>query len=147
MLRWLRGWRADKAAVRRGDLLAVVQRPNRGPDHQAQARQTTDVRARQTRPTTSSPPRSRIASSVIKIASEPSSTPIDVLSSPGFLTSFRVGKVGAGGPVVPIEPSQIGAADVVVTRADAAAPAPNRNESAWRRVCGDLSGTRAGEKT
>jgi hypothetical protein len=145
VLRWLRGWRADKVAVGAAISLRWSNAQTEGEITKLKRVKQQDVRARQTRPTTSSPPRSRIASSVIKIASEPSSTPIDVLSSPRFLTSW--GRVGAGGPVVPIEPSQIGAADVVVTRADAAAPAPNRNESAWRRVCGDLRGTRAGEKT
>jgi hypothetical protein len=54
---------------------------------------------------------------------------------PRFPTFIQGGeRWGSGGPVVPIRPSQIGAADVVVAPTDAGAPAPNRNESAWRRV-------------
>ena len=41
----------------RSDDPALVKRPNRRPDHQAQARQTADVRTRQTRPAPRSPSR------------------------------------------------------------------------------------------
>jgi len=49
----------------------LVRRSNRGPDHQAEARQTPNVRERQDRPPASACPRRRMKTPPIKSASEP----------------------------------------------------------------------------
>ena len=56
----------DHAAVRAGDHRALVQRPDRGTDHQAQARQAPDVRTREARPPASQADRCCMTSNFIE---------------------------------------------------------------------------------
>ena len=60
----LRQWRHERSGRgRRGDHFGLVEWPNRRSDHQAQARQTTNVRPRKTR----SPPGSRRRASIAQL--------------------------------------------------------------------------------
>jgi hypothetical protein len=61
----------DKAAVSAAVALPWSNGPTEGPDHQAEACQTPDVRAHKSRPPASPRCRSRLTAHVIKIASEP----------------------------------------------------------------------------
>ena len=65
-----RGCTRHRRSPRR-DRQHLVQRTDRRSDHQAQARQTTDVRARKDRPPRSQADRCTMISTIIKCASEP----------------------------------------------------------------------------
>ena len=69
LLRKRRRQRRDRGP--RGDDLTLVEWPDRGPNHQTEARQTTNVWARKTRSPSSSRHRPSLNACVTKIASEP----------------------------------------------------------------------------
>ena len=62
---------ADRGAVNRSDDPTLVQRPNRRSNHQAQARQTANVRSRQARPAPRSPSSPSVSIGCIESESEP----------------------------------------------------------------------------
>ena len=67
--------RQGQSSGQRRDLLALVQRPNRRSNHQAEARQTPDVRARKARPAASPRHRRSISDPSSKLRQSPKGTP------------------------------------------------------------------------